>query len=266
MELEIKLLWCRGLTAFNFFQKLTVYVSGSIISEDERIKLTQEQKQEQKTPVDEEGDGNPEWNYTMNFDLKSIPNITNIQNFSIIFEVRNHGQVLWDKNIGEVRVPLKDLIESVGFGVVRFASYEVRSSDGKPNGVLDFSYKVDSDLENGSEIQITGYNHNHNHHHHQSDDLDQSGLKYPERIEYPKIEFEKLSGNLIPSENVEFQYYPPHSYTPPGPPMWAPPPSHFPPPPMWAPPPPYGDPHWGYHRPPPANYQESCGWYGHHHW
>lgn len=171
MELEIKVMWCKGLTAFNFFQKLTVYAAVSIATENETLKLTQEQKQEQKTPVDYDGDGNPEWNHPIKFDLRLLNSINPMmKDLSLRFELRNHGQVFGDKTVGEVRVPLTDLIQSVGGGTVRFVCYEVRNPEGKHNGVLDFSYKVIGNDNTGivSHVHhITGYPHHHHHHHHQ---------------------------------------------------------------------------------------------------
>ncbi|KAL2939559.1 Protein SRC2-like protein [Bienertia sinuspersici] len=170
MELEIKVLWCRGLTAFNFFQKLSIYSAVSITSEDERIQLTPDQIQEQKTPIDEDNEGNPEWNHPMKFDLKPLNFIDpNFNDLSLLFELRNQGQLFGDKVIGEVRVPLKDLIDSVGGEIVRFVSYEVRNPEGKHNGILDFSYKVIDDVNNSrvnssnNGVYITGYQHHHDY-------------------------------------------------------------------------------------------------------
>ncbi|XP_021721246.1 FK506-binding protein 5-like [Chenopodium quinoa] len=171
MELEIKVMWCKGLSSFNFFQKLTVYAAVSITSENEKLLLTQDQKQEQKTIVDEDnGDGNPEWNHSMKFDLRPLKSfIPNFEDLCLLFELRNHGQLFGDKTIGEVRVPLTELIQSVGGEIVRFVSYEVRSPEGKHNGILDFSYKVIGNNNNytsniSSIHNITGYNHYHHGH------------------------------------------------------------------------------------------------------
>ncbi|XP_010682216.2 uncharacterized protein LOC104897093 [Beta vulgaris subsp. vulgaris] len=168
MELEIKVMCCKGLTAFNFFQKLTLYAAVSITTENDKLLLTREQKQEHKTPVDDNGDGNPEWNYSIKFDLRSLNSINDL---SLLFEMRNQGQLqfLWDKTIGEVRVPLTDLIQSGMPEVVRFVSYEVRNPEGKHNGILDFSYKVITNNNNTNHDNITGYHHHHDHQSHEHD-------------------------------------------------------------------------------------------------
>lgn len=188
MELEIKVMWCKGLAAFNFFQKMAVYAAVSISPLDTTLKLAQDEKQEQKTPVDQEGNGNPEWNYTMKFDLRPQNISSNLHQLSILFEIRNQGQLFGYKEIGEVRVHLKDLIESVGTGISRLVSYEVRAPDGKHNGILDFSYKVINTVDFGncvsdSRIQISGYGHHHYHHHqeshhHNSHTSESGGIQY----------------------------------------------------------------------------------------
>ncbi|KNA16743.1 hypothetical protein SOVF_085720 [Spinacia oleracea] len=128
MELEMKVMWCKGLSAFNFFQKLTVYAAVSISTKKDSLELTQDQKQEQKTPVDDDGDGNPEWNHPIKFDLRPLHRINpGFEDLCLLFELRNHGQLFGYRTIGDVRVPLTELIQSVGIEIPRFVSYEVRS-------------------------------------------------------------------------------------------------------------------------------------------
>uniref|UniRef100_A0A803MMN4 C2 domain-containing protein n=1 Tax=Chenopodium quinoa TaxID=63459 RepID=A0A803MMN4_CHEQI len=284
MELEIKVMWCKGLSSFNFFQKLTVYAAVSITSENEKLLLTQDQKQEQKTIVDEDnGDGNPEWNHSMKFDLRPLKSfIPNFEDLCLLFELRNHGQLFGDKTIGEVRVPLTELIQSVGGEIVRFVSYEVRSPE-------DNGYHHHSQLDGNntiSDTHVIGHHHHsqldgnathdinsdthvmgYQHHHHS-----QLGGSASEVIQYPKIDLEEHSVPPLvyppPSSSSSFTadsaHYPPAPalYPPPPPQTWADTPprmSHYPPPqPYVYPPPPrpppqqqpYGVPHWGYQRPP----------------
>ncbi|KAE8663723.1 C-8,7 sterol isomerase isoform 1 [Hibiscus syriacus] len=139
--LELKLISCKDLKAFNFFQKLSAYsvVSMVVINEQSKKKEEHQKKylQRQKTSI-ERGGKNPEWNHVFEFDLRSLsPEETD--HVFIKFDLR--ADVLVDRTIGEVRVPLKGLIDEFG-GVVRYLTYQVRNSDGKPNGVLNFSYKL----------------------------------------------------------------------------------------------------------------------------
>ncbi|MCL7023691.1 hypothetical protein MKW94_021469 [Papaver nudicaule] len=145
-SMELKLMSCNGLAAFNFFQKLCTYVTVSIVSQDPKEKQKKRNHQKQKTPVDREGDGDPEWKHDVRFDLKQILSssalTTSLDHMFIHFDILAEG-FLGDRSIGQVVVPLRELIhEFHGGGAMRFISYQVRGSDGKPNGTLNFSYKV----------------------------------------------------------------------------------------------------------------------------
>ncbi|XP_050225764.1 protein SRC2-like [Mercurialis annua] len=131
--LELNLISCRDLKAFNLFQKLSVYAAVSIFNDEE----TKEQEL-QKSPVDEEGGRHPEWNYTMQFDLKAV---SLADHLFLKFKLRCAGVVFGNRTVGEVRVPLKDLMDDELNSSVRFVSYQVRSGEGKPKGVLNFSYR-----------------------------------------------------------------------------------------------------------------------------
>ncbi|KAJ6757882.1 PROTEIN SRC2-LIKE [Salix koriyanagi] len=100
--MEIKVMYCKDVSSFNFFQKLLVYVLVSIVRNDgdPDKKPLELQKQQRRTPTDKEAEGDPEWNHPMHFDLTEEAN-----------------------------------------GIARFVSYEVRTPDGKPNGMLNFSCK-----------------------------------------------------------------------------------------------------------------------------
>ncbi|KDP23239.1 hypothetical protein JCGZ_23072 [Jatropha curcas] len=142
ISLELKLISCRDLKAFNLFQKLSVYavVSISNDSDEEKKKKQNREQQRQKTLIDGGGGSNPEWNQVMQFDLKHVSQIESDHLF-LKFKLRCAGVLYGKRSIGKVCVPFKDLIEEFD-GNVRFVSYQVRTSDGKPNGVLNFSYKV----------------------------------------------------------------------------------------------------------------------------
>ncbi|XWS44581.1 hypothetical protein CRYUN_Cryun15aG0059100 [Craigia yunnanensis] len=180
-SLELKVISCRDLKAFNFFQKLSAYSVVSIMIMNEQAKKKEEQQkhlQRQKTSIDK-GGKNPEWNHVFQFDLQNLPPEEGDHLF-LKFDLRSEG--LLDRTIGEVRVPLKELIDEF-CGVVRFVSYQVRNSDGKSNGVLNFSYKLigrTKKSRNGSpqvdpspEIQFSS-----------------------EEVLYPKLELDNQSGEI----------------------------------------------------------------------
>ncbi|KAF9670602.1 hypothetical protein SADUNF_Sadunf13G0086000 [Salix dunnii] len=156
-SMEIKVMYCKAVNSFNFFQKLLVYVLVSIVRNDgdPDKKPLELQKQQRRTPTDKEAEGDPEWNHPMHFDLTEV-SFQDCDNFFIHFDLCHEGLYFGDKTIGEVRVPLKDLIQEAN-GIVRFLSYEVRTPDGKPNGMLNFSCKVKNMGTNSSQTGITGY-------------------------------------------------------------------------------------------------------------
>ncbi|KAK7396015.1 hypothetical protein VNO78_16697 [Psophocarpus tetragonolobus] len=143
--IELKIISGKDITAFNFFQKLTLYVLVYIESEDPKRNLTEEQKQRQRTLTDRDVDGdgsNPGWNHNARFDLGWLSRDSRHEDLFLRFEFRHDGVILGDKLIGESRVPLADLIRDAAADAARFVSYEVRSGEGKPNGIFNFSYKV----------------------------------------------------------------------------------------------------------------------------
>nr|DAD39450.1 TPA_asm: hypothetical protein HUJ06_013773 [Nelumbo nucifera] len=110
-NLQLKVVSCRHLKSFNFFQKLSIYAVISI---------------KQKTPINRNGDKNPKWNHETKFDLKHI-SFLDCDNVFIEFDLHCNGIIFGYKSIEEVCVPFKHL---------------VRSIYGKPNGVLNYSYKL----------------------------------------------------------------------------------------------------------------------------
>ncbi|KAF5208220.1 hypothetical protein FRX31_002195 [Thalictrum thalictroides] len=145
-SIEVKVISCKGLKAFNFFQKLSIYSTISILNTTEKDPTKQTRTQLQKTPIDKQGNGNPEWNHQVQFNFKQISSFESILDYLFLefdFVCESQLLVFGDKTIGRVLVPIKELIEDKFNGVARFVSYQVVTIDnGKPNGVLDFSYKV----------------------------------------------------------------------------------------------------------------------------
>ena len=125
--LELKLMNCKGLQAFNFFQKLSVYAVVSFISDvDPNNKM--QQQQQQRTPTDNQGDKDPEWNHEMRFNINLGHDTKKDDSDFLRFDLRSELALFGDKSLGEVRVLLKDLMdeeEEESNGMVRFVSYEV---------------------------------------------------------------------------------------------------------------------------------------------
>ncbi|CAM8924864.1 unnamed protein product [Rhodiola kirilowii] len=204
-SLEVKVLSCKDLkpTNFNFFQRLNVFVSVALASDDPDRRP---KSQHQKTTTEEEKDGNLEWNREMSFDLDGI-RLKDCDHLFLTFAFISPGNVLFEeKLLGDVRVPMKDIVEEWN-GVVRFTSYEVRTINGKPNGVLHFSYRLNLKMEemSGADfepvLRIDGYtpvvdhlkeneNENQNQNQNENQNQNQNQVENPlSKIEYPAIDW-----------------------------------------------------------------------------
>lgn len=137
-SIDLKVISCKGLKSFNFFQKLSVYSAVSLGTSDAD---KSQRQQRQKTPVDQHGNRNPEWNHEIRFDLVPIP-LLQRKDLFLHFDLFSDG-IFADKLLGEVHVPLTDLVRDFD-DAVRFVSYQIRTPDRKNNGILNFSYKVNS--------------------------------------------------------------------------------------------------------------------------
>ncbi|CAL9765587.1 unnamed protein product [Musa acuminata subsp. burmannicoides] len=130
--LEITLASAKGLKDVNLFFKMAVYAVVSL--SDNRLAR-------QRTPPDREGGRNPSWNSTLHL---TIPADSDLACHFLHILLRTK-RVLGDRDVGEVRVPLPELLSGAGDGPtsVQFVSYQVhRVTSGKPKGILNFSYKL----------------------------------------------------------------------------------------------------------------------------
>lgn len=137
-SLVLKSISCRGVKSFNLFQKPSTYAVVSIAAGNDGRQKRKQLKQ--KTSVDQEGGENPEWDQTIEFDLDD----SDFQSLLLVFAIMAQGNLLLfgDKLIGKSRVPMADLSVGNLSDAIRHVSYQVRSPDGKPNGVLSFSYSL----------------------------------------------------------------------------------------------------------------------------
>ncbi|GFZ21811.1 calcium-dependent lipid-binding (CaLB domain) family protein [Actinidia rufa] len=128
--LEINVISAKDLQNVNLISKMDVYAVVSLSGEPKSP------SEQQRTAVDRNGNRNPTWNFQVRFvvDQSAIPRL------SVTFTLRCERN-LGDKDIGDVRVPLTDLIASAETGKLQFVAYQVRKPSGKPKGELNFSYK-----------------------------------------------------------------------------------------------------------------------------
>ncbi|XP_073304418.1 protein SRC2-like [Primulina huaijiensis] len=131
--LEIELLYAKDLNKVNLITKMDVYVVVSISGGDNNS------KQKTKSSVDHDGDNNPTWNFPMKF---TVDEAALQQNRLTLDFMLVCGRALGDKDIGEVNVPVKELLDSPSkVEGKQILSYQVRKPSGKPKGQLTFAYK-----------------------------------------------------------------------------------------------------------------------------
>ncbi|KAK3189756.1 hypothetical protein Dsin_029317 [Dipteronia sinensis] len=129
--LDVNVISAKDLKDVNFITKMDVYAVVSISGDS--------QKQKFKTPVNHDGGSNPTWNFPVKFTVDD--SLAHQNRLSIVFKIKSE-RTLGDKDIGEVIVPVKELIDTPGDGKSpQFLSYQVRTPTGKPKGQLHFSYK-----------------------------------------------------------------------------------------------------------------------------
>ncbi|KAG5567705.1 hypothetical protein RHGRI_003040 [Rhododendron griersonianum] len=129
--LEVTIISAKGLKDIGHLSKMDVYVITTI-SGDPRT---------QKTPVDKDGGSHPSWDFTMKFTVDETAIQANCLN--LVFQLRHERTLLADKDIGEVHVPVKELLGNAAGDEkpAVLAEYPVRNPSGKDEGTLKFSFK-----------------------------------------------------------------------------------------------------------------------------
>ncbi|KAL3719607.1 hypothetical protein ACJRO7_004563 [Eucalyptus globulus] len=139
-SLELQVISCEELRAFNFFQKLSVFVTVSIVAGDNPKKQLHPALQRcHRTPTSKGSHRNPEWNHEVGLDLSAV-SPRDYPGLSLRFDVRLPS-VVGSRSIGEVRASLRELVDEFN-GTVQFRRYLVKNDDGKGIGVLNFRYKL----------------------------------------------------------------------------------------------------------------------------
>ncbi|KAH7683379.1 C2 domain-containing protein [Dioscorea alata] len=132
--LKLKSISCKGLKFFNLFQKPSICATVSLANPRDSKPI-----QRHETPVDRDGGEKPEWDLSIRFTLEPDRQLDLILRFDLIHK---GGLLLGDRIVGEVTVLVADLEAEAIPGVVRHVSYQVKSPEGKPNGVLSLAYKI----------------------------------------------------------------------------------------------------------------------------
>lgn len=140
LELELNLNSASDLEIVNHITKMDVYVVITLRGH-KTIK-----KHKEKTAVDRSGGSNPTWNHAVKFPVNEKYALEG--RLTLFLQLFSH-RVLGDKEIGEVEVPLLDLLRSYtpstngngnGDGM-RFVTYPVRTPSETIKGCLSFSYR-----------------------------------------------------------------------------------------------------------------------------
>ncbi|KAG1371236.1 Protein SRC2 [Cocos nucifera] len=229
--LEVTLISAKDLNQVNLFSKMDVYAV---------VSLSGDPRSRQRTPPDREGDRNPTWNSTFRFNVPA-------DNYGrqVLHILLRAERALGDRDVGEVHVPLTELLDAAAGNGLKFVSYQVRRcTSGKPKGVLNFSYKVREKIAAPAPAPPAAYSH-------PSGVLrsDEPVTAYPPASAYPPPAKAPKADEPVmayPAAGTSSAAYPPYGAQP------YPPPAGYPryqPPHAYAPPPPYQA---GYGYPPAA--------------
>ncbi|XP_022749030.1 protein SRC2-like [Durio zibethinus] len=132
--LEINVISATDLKNVNLIDKMDVYAVVSLKGDSWK------HRQKMKTPVDKDCGKNPTWNFPVKFTMDESLAKNNEPNLK--FRIKCE-RTLGDKELGQVNIPVKELLDSPGEGSsIKFVRYQVTNPSGRPEGTLNFSYKI----------------------------------------------------------------------------------------------------------------------------
>ncbi|XP_076929658.1 protein SRC2 homolog [Bidens hawaiensis] len=146
--LDMTIISAKGLKKASLIGKMDVYAVVYVSGAGKSQKL--------KTPVDKDGGSEPSWNFPMKLTIDEAAGLQN--RTTLVVEIKHEG-TFGDKEVGEVHVPIKELLEGVSKEgkSEQFVSYQVRTPSGKPKGNLNFSYKFGEKFTVKAEEAVTAY-------------------------------------------------------------------------------------------------------------
>ncbi|RLM60696.1 protein SRC2 [Panicum miliaceum] len=127
--LELTLISAKDLKEVNLLSKMEVYAV---------VSLSGDPRSRQRIQADRTGGRNPTWNATLRFNVPA----SGAGSLHVLLRAE---RALGDRDVGEVHIPLSELLSGAPDGPVpaKFVAYQVRKiPSGKPQGVLNFSYKL----------------------------------------------------------------------------------------------------------------------------
>ncbi|PSS19655.1 hypothetical protein CEY00_Acc11078 [Actinidia chinensis var. chinensis] len=140
--LDITVISAENLKDVNLISKMDVYVEVSIGGDPVG---------KRKTHVDKDGGKSPKWNHRLKFAV-GVDVLAANPALPILFKIRS-DRPLGDKDIGDVSVPIKELLDAAAADGERVVEYKVRTPSGKSKGTLKFSYKFGDKLAAPAEAQ-----------------------------------------------------------------------------------------------------------------
>ncbi|XP_057495497.1 protein SRC2 homolog [Actinidia eriantha] len=137
--LDITVISAENLKDVNLISKMDVYVEVSIGGDPVG---------KRKTHVDANGGKSPKWNHRLKFNV-GVDVLAANPALPLLFKIRS-DRPLGDKDIGDVSVPIKELLLGAD-GSERVVECQVRTPSGKPKGTLKFSYNFGDKLAGPAE-------------------------------------------------------------------------------------------------------------------
>ncbi|XP_057496885.1 protein SRC2 homolog [Actinidia eriantha] len=138
-QLDITVISAENLKDVNLISKMDVYVEVSIGGDPVG---------KRKTHVDANGGKSPKWNHRLKFNV-GVDVLAANPALPLLFKIRS-DRPLGDKDIGDVSVPIKELLLGAD-GSERVVECQVRTPSGKPKGTLKFSYNFGDKLAGPAE-------------------------------------------------------------------------------------------------------------------
>ncbi|XP_076901313.1 protein SRC2 homolog [Bidens hawaiensis] len=124
--LDITVISASGLKNFFLFFRMKVYVVVSLINGNSIV--------EKKTHSAR--GRNPKWNHRVKFPVEESA----IETTTLLFVLRQR-RAWGDKDIGEVSIPVRELLETTSGGSEHVVDYQVQSMRGKAVGTFTFSHQ-----------------------------------------------------------------------------------------------------------------------------
>lgn len=112
------------------------------------VSINGDARTKQKTKVDKDCGTKPKWKHQMKLTVDDTAAREN--RLTLVFEIVADRPIAGDKPVGEVSVPVKELLDQNKTDEEKTVTYAVRIPNGKPKGSLKFSFKFGEKYTYGS--------------------------------------------------------------------------------------------------------------------